>query len=114
MNTVVMVEYLLTAIKLWWEDFDSLPVTAGLVAMVVASLRMRQLGDFNWSEAFLCGIMATIATTSMVFLSDVLGINIPIELSSGVGGAIGWYGTESTVSFIERKFNKGDKRNDYD
>lgn len=96
--------YVVTA--LWWARFDTFPVASGVTAVVVAYLRMRNEGKVLWSEALLCGVFAAIATVCLGFLSVLIAIDIPIEVSSGVGGAIGWYGTKRTVEFIEDRVGR--------
>lgn len=104
------IEQVYTAIVLWWVGLDKFPLTSGITAMVVASLRMRSAGKFVWSEALLCGVFAILATVCLGFLSVLLVMDIPLEVSSGIGGAIGWYGTVRTVEFLEHKL--GGKKND--
>lgn len=102
-----IIEQVYAATVLWWAGLDKFPITSGTTAIVVATLRMRSTGDrVVWSEALLCGVFAMIATVCLSFLSVLLAIDIPQEVSSGVGGAIGWYGTARTIHFIERKVGK--------
>lgn len=103
------VEQVYAAIVLWWSDFDTLPLLSSITATVVAILRMRNEGHVLWSEALLCGVFAAIATVSLSFISLLIGMDIPLEVSSGVGGAIGWYGTARSVKFIEDKIG-GNRR----
>ena len=78
--------------------------------MVVATLRMRSTeGRVVWSEALLCGVFAMLATLCLGFINTMLVMEIPLEASSGIGGAIGWYGTTRTLQFLESKVRKGDK-----
>ena len=110
-----IIEQVYAATVLWWAGLDKFPITSGTTAMVVASLRMRNEGKVVWSEALLCGVFAMIATICLSFLSILLAIDIPQEVSSGVGGAIGWYGTARTINFIERRVGKGrHRKNDSD
>ena len=111
-----IIEQVYAATVLWWAGLDKFPITSGTTAVVVATLRMRSTADkVVWSEALLCGVFAMIATVCLSFLSVLLAIDIPQEVSSGVGGAIGWYGTARTINFIERKVGKGRRRyNDSD
>lgn len=104
----IIIEQIYAATVLWWSDLDKLPVLSGITATVVASLRMRSQGAIVWSEALLCGVFATIATVCLGFLSVLLAMDIPLEVSSGVGGAIGWYGTQRTAKYIENKLGRGD------
>ena len=101
-----VIEQIIHNTALWWSRFDTLPVISGITAVVVAYLRMRNEGKVLWSEALLCGVFAAIATVCLGFLSVLIAIDIPIEVSSGVGGAIGWYGTKRTVQFIEDKVGR--------
>lgn len=101
-----IIEQVYVATALWWARFDTFPVASGITAVVVAYLRMRNEGKVLWSEALLCGVFAAIATVCLGFLSVLIAIDIPIEVSSGVGGAIGWYGTKQTVEFIEDKVGR--------
>lgn len=111
-----IIEQVYAATVLWWAGLDKFPITSGTTAIVVATLRMRSTEEkVVWSEALLCGVFAMIATVCLSFLSVLLAIDIPQEVSSGVGGAIGWYGTARTIHFIERKVGKGRRRyNDSD
>ena len=110
-----IIEQVYAATVLWWAGLDKFPLTSGTTAMVVASLRMRSAGKFVWSEALLCGVFAILATVCLGFLSVLLVMDIPLEVSSGIGGAIGWYGTARTINFIERRVGKGRRRdNDSD
>lgn len=108
-----IIEQVYAALVLWWAALDKFALTSGVTAMVVASLRMRSQGHIVWSEAILCGIFATLATVSLGFLSVLLVMDIPLEVSSGIGGAIGWYGTDRTIQFLEmklgRKYHDSDK-----
>ena len=107
-----IIEQVYAATVLWWAGLEKFPITSGTTAVVVATLRMRSTaGRVVWSEALLCGVFAMIATVCLSFLSVLLAIDIPQEVSSGVGGAIGWYGTARTINFIERKVGKGRHRN---
>lgn len=107
-----IIEHIYAATVLWWYGLDKFPITSGTTAMVVATLRMRSTaGRVVWSEALLCGVFAMIATVCLSFLSVLLAVDIPPEVSSGVGGAIGWYGTARTINFIERRVGKGRRRN---
>lgn len=99
-------EHIQDAIVLWWHRLDTLPLISGITALVVAYLRMHNDGRVVWSEALLCGVFAAIATVCLGFLSVLIAIDVPIEVSSGVGGAIGWYGTKRTVQFIEDKVGR--------
>lgn len=101
-----VIEQVIHNTVLWWARFDTLPVVSGITAVVVAYLRMRNEGTVLWSEALLCGVFAAIATVCLGFLSVLIAIDIPIEVSSGVGGAIGWYGTKQTVEFIEDRVGR--------
>ena len=105
-----IIEQVYAATVLWWAGLDKFPITSGTTAMVVASLRMRSAGKFVWSEALLCGVFAILATICLGFLSVLLVMDIPLEVSSGIGGAIGWYGTVRTVEFLESKI--GGRKND--
>lgn len=98
-----IIEQVYAATVLWCVDLDKMPFLSGITAIVVAVLRMRSEGKVVWSEAVLCGVFACIATLCLSFLSLLLVIDIPLEVSSGVGGAIGWYGTTRTVKFLEDK-----------
>lgn len=98
-----IIEQVYVTTVLWWSTLDKFPLTSGITAMVVASLRMRSAGKFVWSEALLCGVFAVLATICLGFLSILLVMDIPLEVSSGIGGAIGWYGTVRTVEFLESK-----------
>ena len=106
-----IIEPVYAATVLWWYGLDKFPITSGVTAVVVASLRMHNEGKVLWGEALLCGVFAMIATVCLSFLSVLLAIDIPIEVSSGVGGAIGWYGTKHSITFIEGKLGR---RNKYD
>ena len=101
-----IIEQVYAATVLWWAGLDKFPITSGTTAMVVASLRMRNEGKVVWSEAILCGVFAMIATICLSFISLLLAMDIPLEVSSGVGGAIGWYGTDSTIKFIEKRLGR--------
>lgn len=101
-----IIEQIYAATVLWWAGLDKFPITSGTTAVVVASLRMRNEGKFIWSEALLCGVFAMIATVCLGFLSVLLAIDIPLEVSSGVGGAIGWYGTTRTIQYIELRLGR--------
>lgn len=101
-----IIEHIYAATVLWWAGLDKFPITSGTTAVVVASLRMRNEGKFIWSEALLCGVFAMIATVCLGFLSVLLAIDIPLEVSSGVGGAIGWYGTTRTIQYIELRLGR--------
>lgn len=105
-----IIEQVYAASVLWWAGLDKFPITSGTTAIVVATLRMRNEGRVIWSEALLCGVFAMIATICLSFLSVLLAMDIPLEVSSGVGGAIGWYGTTRTINFLERKIGKGRNR----
>lgn len=98
-----IIEQVYVALALWWAEFDKLPLMSGITAMVVASLKMRSQGKIQWSEALLCGVFAVIATVSLGFLGALVGFDLPVEASSAISGAIGWYGTAKTVSFVEDK-----------
>lgn len=104
-----IIEQIYAAAVLWWVGLDKFALTSGSTAMIVASLRMRSAGKFVWSEALLCGVFAILATVCLDFISIILVIDIPVEISSGIGGAIGWYGTHRTVEFLEHKI--GGKQN---
>ena len=104
-----IIEQVYAATVLWWAGLDKFPITSGTTAMVVATLRMRNEGRVVWSEALLCGVFAMIATVCLSFLSVLLTMDIPLEVSSGVGGAIGWYGTSRTINYIENKVGKGSR-----
>ncbi|QGH73787.1 holin [Vibrio phage vB_VhaP_VH-5] len=108
-----IIEQVYAATVLWWAGLDKFPITSGATAFVVASLRMRNEGNYKFSEALLCGVFAMIATVCLSFLSVLIAMDVPVEVSSGVGGAIGWYGTKRTVDFIERKVSRS-KRRGYD
>ena len=101
-----IIEQVYVATVLWWAGLDKFPITSGSTAIVVATLRMRNEGRVNWSEALLCGVFAMIATVCLSFISLLLAMDIPVEVSSGVGGAIGWYGTSRTIQYIENKVGK--------
>lgn len=103
---MTIIEQIYVATVLWWARLDTLPMVSGVTAVVVAYLRMRNEGRVIWSEALLCGVFAAIATVCLGFLSVLIAIDVPIEVSSGVGGAIGWYGTKRTVQFIEDKVGR--------
>lgn len=105
-----IIEQVYAATVLWWAGLDKFPITSGATAFVVASLRMRNEGKYKWSEALLCGVFAMIATVCLSFLSVLIAMDVPIEVSSGVGGAVGWYGTERSVQFIERKVSSRKRR----
>ena len=107
-----IIEQVYAALVLWWADLDKLPLMSGITAMIVASLKMRSQGKIVWSEALLCGVFAAIATVCLSFLSALVGFDIPLEASSAVSGAIGWYGTARSVAFVEGKV--GGKNNETD
>lgn len=93
-----------------WSELDKAAFSAGVIAIVVAVLKMRKRGKVVWSEALLCGVFATIAIVGMQFLLQLLGIpadgwlaNITNGGATIVGAGIGWYGTDQTVGFIEDK-----------
>ena len=97
-----------------WSELDKAAVTAGVISVVVAILRMRKRGKVVWSEALLCGVFATIAIVGMQFIVAVLGIpadgwvsTVTQGGSTVIGAAIGWYGTDRTVGYVENKL--GDK-----
>ena len=105
-----IIEQVYAATVLWWAGLDKFPITSGTTAIVVATLRMRSTnGRVVWSEALLCGVFAMIATICLGFINTMLVMEIPLEASSGIGGAIGWYGTTRTLQFLESKVRKGDK-----
>ena len=106
---MLTVEQVYAAVALWWAGLDKFPVTSATTAIVVATLRMRNEGRVVWSEALLCGVFAMLATLCLGFINTLIVMNIPLEASSGVGGAIGWYGTTRTIQFLESKVHKGDK-----
>lgn len=105
MQTII--EQVYAATVLWWQAYDELPLLSAITATVVAILRMRSTGRVIWSEALLCGVFAAIATVCLSFLSLLLAIDIPPEVSSGVGGAIGWYGAARSIQFLEDKITRG-------
>ena len=107
-----IIDQVYVALIAWWSEFDKLPLMSGITAMIVASLKMRSQGKIVWSEALLCGVFAAIATVCLSFLSAMIGFDIPVEASSAVAGAIGWYGTVRSVAFVENKM--GGKNNDTD
>lgn len=93
-----------------WSVVDKLALSAGVTAVVVAILRMRKRGKVLWSEALLCGVFATVAIIGLQFLISILGIptdgwvqDIITGGNTVIGAAIGWYGTDKTVTFIEDK-----------
>lgn len=93
-----------------WSELDKVAVSTGLTALVVAVLRMRKRGKVLWSEALLCGIFGTIAILGIQFLLALIGVPsdgwlslITTGGSTVIGTAIGWYGTDRTVDFIEDK-----------
>lgn len=97
-----------------WSHLDKVALEAGVTGLIVALLRMRKRGKIVWSEALLCGIFATIAYMGAAFIIALVGIPADswlMHLTNGgstvVGAAIGWYGTERTVAFLEDKV-KGD------
>lgn len=98
-----------------WSEIDKVAFSAGVSALVVALLRMRSKGKVVWSEALLCGVFATIAIVGLQFVMTLLGLPsdgwVQSILAGGntvIGAAIGWYGTEKTVSFIEDKVGGSD------
>lgn len=98
-----------------WSELDKAAITAGVISVVVASLRMRKRGKVVWSEALLCGVFATIAIVGMQFIVSLLGIpadgwvsTVTQGGSTVIGGAIGWYGTDRTVEFAENKLGGSD------
>ena len=97
-----------------WSELDKAAATAGVISVVVALLRMRKRGKVVWSEALLCGVFATIAIVGIQFIVAVLGIpadgwvgTVTHGGSTVIGAAIGWYGTDRTVEYVENKL--GDK-----
>lgn len=105
-----MLDQVYAALIYLWSELDKSAFTAGVIAIVVALLRMRKRGKILWSEALLCGVFATIAIVGVQFLLQIIGIPSDGWLSSItnggstiIGAAIGWYGTDKTVSFIEDK-----------
>lgn len=93
-----------------WSELDKAAVTAGIISVVVALLRMRKRGKVVWSEALLCGVFATIAIVGMQFIVAVLGIPVDGWVatvtqggSTVIGAGIGWYGTDRTVGYVENK-----------
>lgn len=105
-----IIEQVYAATVLWWAGLDKFPITSGTTAIVVATLRMRSTEHrVVWSEALLCGVFAMLATLCLGFINTMLVMEIPLEASSGIGGAIGWYGTTRTLLFLESKVHKGGK-----
>lgn len=104
-----------------WSELDKPAATAGITAMVVAVLRMGKRGSVVWSEALLCGVFATVAIVGMHFITAVLGIpadgwvsTVTEGGSTVIGSAIGWYGTERYVRFLETKAGYTNKEEDDD
>lgn len=104
MNIVDQVYMLLIYV---WSEVDKVAMSAGLTAFVVAVLRMRKHGKVIISEALLCGVFACIAITAITFIGMMLGVPPDNIIAQGGGsliaGAIGWYGTERTVGYVEDK-----------
>jgi len=101
-----------------WTQLDKTIVGAAITAFVVACLRMKKHGNFQWVEALLCGIFAALSLFGLSFLGSITGITVPNELTLGaaqiISGAIGWYGTERYVRFLETKAGYIDKEVDND
>jgi len=95
-----------------WSHLDKTIVSAMLTAVIVAVLRMKKAGRLSWAEAILCGVFCGIALLGLSFIGSLTGIIVPTALASSaapvIAGAIGWYGTERTVKFIEDKVGKDD------
>lgn len=110
-----IVDQVYMALVYVWTELDKAAFSAGVIALVVAVLRMRKRGKVVWSEALLCGVFATIAIVGMQFILQIIGVPADGWLSTVtnggatvVGAGIGWYGTDRSVGFIEDKI-KGDK-----
>ena len=93
-----------------WAKVDKDIVSAFLLAFTVSSLVMWQRKRYELSEALLCGVFAGIAVISLGFIGNLMGMQLPLEASSIISGAIGWYGTKRTVHFVEQRV--GGSRND--
>ena len=98
-----------------WSGLDKMVVGSVLTSRVVATLRMKKAGKFSLAEAILCGVFCGIALMGLSFLSSFTGIVVPAALSASaapvIAGAIGWYGTERTVRYIENKIGGFDDSN---
>lgn len=105
-----IVDWIYACLIYVWSEIDKVAIGAGLTAFVVALLRMRKIGKINWSEAMLCGVLGTIAITGLQFLLVIIGVPpdgwlalVATGGSTVIGTAIGWYGSDRTVGFIEDK-----------
>lgn len=98
-----------------WSGLDKMVVGAVLTSIVVAILRMKKAGKLSWAEALLCGVFCGISLLGLSFLGSLTGIVVPAALSASaapvIAGAIGWYGTEKTVRYIENKIGGSDDSN---
>lgn len=98
-----------------WSGLDKMVVGAVLTSMIVAILRMKKAGKFSWAEALLCGVFCGIALMGLSFLGSLTGIAVPAALSASaapvIAGAIGWYGTEKTVRYVENKIGGSNDSN---
>ena len=105
MNIVDQVYMLLIYV---WSEVDKMVIGMGLTAYIVAVLK----GERRHREALLCGVFAMIAGTALTLIATFLGMQPDNFMVSGggslVAGAIGWYGTDRTVSKIEDKIGVSD------
>lgn len=112
-----IVDWIYACLVYIWSEIDKAALSSGLVAVVVAVLRMRKRGNVVWSEALLCGVFGTIAILSLQLLLGLIGL--PADSAwfvlaqtgaTAIGAGIGWYGTDRTVEFLEDKtgVNKDD------
>lgn len=89
-----------------WSELDKIALGAGITAYTVSTLR----GGRRQRESLLCGVFAVIAIASISFIASLVGIpsdgivnQVVTGGSSFIGGAIGWYGTNTTVKYLEGK-----------
>ena len=112
-----IVDQVYIALLYVWSELDKAAVTAGIISVVVAILRMRKRGKVVWSEALLCGVFATIAIVGLQFIVAVIGIHADGWVATAthggstvIGAGIGWYGTDRTVEFLENKVGGRDEQ----
>lgn len=110
-----IVDWFYMALVYLWAELDKVAASAGISAFVVAVLRMRKVGKIQWSEALLCGVFGTIAIVGIQFILALIGVPsdgwLSLIVNGGstvIGTAIGWYGSDRTVRFIEDKIGGPD------
>lgn len=97
-------DYIISAVVYLWSVVDKNAIFGFLIAMTVSSLQGWKQGKFRIPESLLCGVFAAIGVTSAQFIGSATGLRIPDGAYAFVAGAIGYFGTDSTVAFIKSRF----------